>query len=421
MTKFGAALHVIEDYFAHTNFVEIAVAKVNNDRVFPWVDVIPNHTPYAGAIDFNYDKFARLKPKEAGIYLNLNATPSVIGKIKVDESLNIRPNQIVRYVPIVTGSFGDLDMLASLLPLIEEKFFSIEIKPYSESTPGERTINDVLILEICRDLDEAQGLDGFGKNDGSFVKRLNDLLEIRDGITSAKNTLPKFMREYAHNIMERIGALINFGFYSLLKLSGSRILEAQLLLQEQIAKAEKGDIAIGTDPTHTQIAKDDPSKPLHEISAKLAVIAVKKVSRRMIALWIGKGTITSVINEVDNIMKHPAVITWQDKVVLDWAKKNPQKVCDASTPSVVIDSIIHGLEEMNEFNKKLIRMAEGKAGGVIGKGFTTMDSIIKEYDKDGSLLKNCKQLLENGNNLLKRVKKLSDRYEKQYYKPPHCN
>jgi hypothetical protein len=197
-------------------------------------------------------------------------------------------------------------MLASLLPLIEEKFLSIEIKPYSESKPKERTINDVLILEICNDLDKAQGLDGNGTSDGSYEKRFKDLLEIRDGIVSAKNTLPKFMREYAHNIMERISALLNFGFYSLLKLSGNRIFEAQLLLQEQIDKAEKGDIAIGTDPTHTQIAKDDPSKPMHELSSKLAVSAVKKVSRQMFSVWMGRAPIESVINEVDQIMRHPA-------------------------------------------------------------------------------------------------------------------
>jgi hypothetical protein len=107
-------------------------------------------------------------------------------------------------------------------------------------------------------------------------------------------------------------------------------------------------------------------------------------------------------------------------MVFNWAKNNRQKICDASTPSVVIDSIIYGIEEMNDFNKKLINMAEGKAGGIVGEGFTTMDSIIKEYDKDGSLLKNFKGLLVKGDSLLKRAENLTDRYEKQYYKPEHC-
>jgi len=87
------------------------------------------------------------------------------------------------------------------------------------------------------------------------------LLEIRDGIVGAKNKLPKFMREYAHDIMERIGALINFGFYNLLKICGKRISDAQLLMQEQITQIQKNGIAIGTNPSHTQIAKDDPDKP----------------------------------------------------------------------------------------------------------------------------------------------------------------
>ena len=98
-------------------------------------------------------------------------------------------------------------------------------------------------------------------------------------------------------------------------------------------------------------------------------------------------------------MRHPAVATWQDKTVYNWAKNNQKKVCDASTSSVLIDSIIHGLEEMNKFNQKLINMAKGEAGGVVRKGFTTMDSILKEYDKDGKLLDNFINLLKKGENL----------------------
>ncbi len=429
MTKFGSALHVIEDYFAHTNYVEIAVAKVSdNDRVFPWVDLVPNHTPYAGAEDFNYDTFALLKPKEAKAYLSAKKTPSVVGisKMKFDKDVIAKPNEIARFIPLVTGTFGELDMLASVLPIVEEKVFSIEIKPYEESKPGERTINDVIILEICKDLDQIQNLDGTGVADNAYVKRFNDLLEIRDGIVSAKNKLPEFMREYAHDIMERVGAMINFGFYNMLKMAGKRIADAQLLIQEQVFQIEnkikgKGKgIVIGTNPTHTQIAKDDPDKPLHELSALLAVEAVKKVGEKMIELWVRKGTLQNVMDEVDIIMQHPVVSTWQDKIVADWAKANRDKVCKASTPSVIIDSIIHGLEEMNSFNNQLINMADGKTKGA-GEGFTIMDSILQDYDDDGDLRKNFRDLLTEGDKILKRAKVLKEKYGKDYYKPVGCH
>ncbi|CAM1348181.1 HET-C-related protein [Tenacibaculum ascidiaceicola] len=422
MVNFGAALHVIEDYFAHTNYVEIAVAKVyKNDRVFPWVDVVPNHTPYPGAENFNYDTFAKLPPKEAERYLRLKATPSVIGvtKMKYDKTVITEPNQIARFIPVVTGTFGELDMLASVLPILEEKLFSIEITPYEESKPKERTVNDVLILEICRDLDQIQNADGSGVNDGSYEKRFNDLLEIRDGIVGAKNKLPKFMREYAHDIMERIGALINFGFYNLLKICGKRISDAQLLMQEQITQIAKNGIAIGTNPSHTQIAKDDPDKPMHELSAILAVEAVKKVGKKMLKVWKLNAPINDVLKEVDTIMQHPVVSSWQDKIVLEWATKNNDKVCRASTPSVVIDSLIHGIEEINDFNKQLINMADGKINGT-GKGFTTMDAIISEFDTDGSLRENFKNLLLDGQKLLDQAKNLKNNYNKQYYKPSSC-
>lgn len=422
MVNFGAALHVIEDFFAHTNYVEIAVAKVyKNDRVFPWVDLVPNHTKYTGAKDFNYDTFAKLKPTEANKYLSLKATPSVIGVTKVafDKTVVKKINPIARFIPLVTGTFGELDMLASLLPLLEEKLFSIEITPYEQTEPGERTINDVFILEICKDLDEIQNSDGTGTKDQSYEKRFNDLLEIRDGIVKAKNTLPKFMRKYAHDIMERIGALINFGFYNLLKMCGKRISDAQLLMQEQIREIEKNGIAIGTNPSHTQIAKDDPDKPMHELSAKLAVEAVKRVGEKMFKLWKNKGTLNEVLNEVNLIMRHPATSTWQDKIVLNWANSNSKKVCDASTPSVVIDSLIHGIEEMNNFNKELINMSEGKTKGA-SKGFTTMDAIISEFDSDGNLRENFRSLFKEGQKVLDQAEKLRSKYNKKYYIPNGC-
>ncbi len=430
MVDFGAALHVIEDYFAHTNYVEIAIAKVSsNDRVFPWVDLVENHTPYPGAENFNYDTFAKLNPLEAKQYLNANKTPSVIGltKIKFDATVVTKPNEIVRYIPLVTGTFGELDMLASVLPILEEKLFSIEITPYEESEPGERTLNDVIILEICKDLDNIQNLDGTGTNDDAFVTRFEDLLEIRDGIKSVTNTIPKFMRTYAHDIMERIGAMINFGFYNLLKMAGKRIADAQLLLKEQVFLIEKKldgkgkGIVIGTNPTHTQIAKDDPDKPLHELSALLAVHAVKQIGEKMFKMWANKGvSLQRVLNEVDTIMQHPAVSTWQDKMVLDWATKNQRKVCLASTPSVIVDSIIHSLEEINSFNNKLIDMSDGKLNGA-GVGFTTMDSILQSYDEDGSLRENFKDLLNEGDTILQKAERLKNRYGKEYYKPTMCN
>ncbi|MFL0170513.1 HET-C-related protein [Tenacibaculum maritimum] len=422
MADFGAALHVIEDYFAHTNYVEVAVIKVyKNDRVFPWVDVVPNHTPYAGAKDFNYDTFAKLPPIEANKYLHLRATPSVIGvtKLKYDKTVVKKVNPIARFIPIVTGTFGELDMLASLLPLLEEKVFSIEMTPYEEAKPGERTINDVLILEICKDLDHIQNADGSGVDDDSYVNRFNSLLELRDGITKAKNKLPKFVREQAHHIMERIGALINFGFYNLIKLCGKRISDSQLLMQDQLTKIENNGVAIGTNPSHTQIAKDDPDKPMHELSAKLAVEAVRRVGEEMFRVWKGQSVISEVMKEVNIIMKHPAVSTWQDKIVLEWATKNPAKVCKASTPSVVIDSLIHSIEEINGFNNQLINMTEGKTKGA-GKGFTTMDAIISEFDTDGNLRENFRKLLNNGQTVLDRAMKLRSEYDKKYYKPTNC-
>ena len=43
----GAAFHVLEDYFSHTNFVELSLRKLGYD-VYPWVEGKQKNNPATG-------------------------------------------------------------------------------------------------------------------------------------------------------------------------------------------------------------------------------------------------------------------------------------------------------------------------------------------------------------------------------------
>lgn len=95
---FGAALHVLEDYFAHSNFVELSLRKVGFVDVLPW-------------------------------------TSASAGKHKY---------------PVVTGMFDKDDVIASTAGLIAETLFKVQWE-FKASEPLERTKADKIVLILLEE------------------------------------------------------------------------------------------------------------------------------------------------------------------------------------------------------------------------------------------------------------------------------
>jgi hypothetical protein len=94
---FGAALHVLEDYFAHSNFVELSLRKVGHARVLPWTSCAP-------------------------------------GK---------------HSLPVVTGMFDSDDVIASTAGTIADMLFKVDWK-FKPIESGERTKSDRILLILLR-------------------------------------------------------------------------------------------------------------------------------------------------------------------------------------------------------------------------------------------------------------------------------
>jgi hypothetical protein len=105
---FGASLHVLEDYFAHSNFVELSLRKVGYAKVLPW-------------------------------------TSKAAGK---------------HGFPVVTGMFDSEDVIASTAGLIADTIFKVKWE-FQASKPGERNKSDRLMLIVLAEHSDPRLLQGF--------------------------------------------------------------------------------------------------------------------------------------------------------------------------------------------------------------------------------------------------------------------
>ncbi|NBB08564.1 HET-C-related protein [Pseudomonas sp. SLFW] len=117
LRAFGSALHILEDFFAHSNFVELALIKNGHSEVLPW-------TSPADC--------------EAGL-------------------------------PLVTGMFGSTDVLASVAAPLGKILFSVDDITYMPTKPGDRSPREQVLLIL---LEEHENPD--------YLKHFQAFLNARD-------------------------------------------------------------------------------------------------------------------------------------------------------------------------------------------------------------------------------------------------
>jgi hypothetical protein len=103
MRQFGEALHVLEDYFAHSNFIELCLRKIGHVEVLPWTTRV--------------------------------------------ESRDISRHEW----PIITGMFGALDIVGSVTDPLAELLYGNDTS--TEREPGERSDFDNVMLILLKDED----------------------------------------------------------------------------------------------------------------------------------------------------------------------------------------------------------------------------------------------------------------------------
>ncbi|WP_079229538.1 HET-C-related protein [Pseudomonas putida] len=168
MRFFGEALHVLEDLFAHSNFVELSLRKVGHTDVLAWTT----------------------------------------------------PKQCRHERPLVTGLFSGTDVLASVLEPVAKVLFPAKGLDYVPTLPGERSDKEQMLLILLREHEDPQ-----------WLQKLEGYLAVRDKAADQPwyNWLGR-ANHVVKLPLKAISYLIDLVFQNLLKWAGDNIDDLQLLL-----------------------------------------------------------------------------------------------------------------------------------------------------------------------------------------------
>lgn len=315
----GAGLHVLEDYFSHTNFIEITLRKFNAD-VYPWIQ--------------NYQ-----------------------GKTY---------NQL----PIVSGTFLTEDTIASVGPKLGDLLFSPELKDYKRRVPKQRTMAEMLIYKVLKDFSVAQKSDTAKKNDNylgvdyaTWLDWFSTYLKFQDSM--AQFYIDSEKKEWSFkNATQKIGAKVletyqkgmNYAV-QIMTIFPKIVFNIILNSFDEIVPEAQSHLSpnYGNCPSHSQIAKDSYSHPLNKLAGEVAKIAVEDVGRKFKEGWSGIQLSNYVAN---TYFVHPEKFQMRkiDMHISDWKNSSSNKgVINRLKSPTIYEHVHHETQEVNEAMVKKIK------------------------------------------------------------------
>ncbi|KAF0322011.1 heterokaryon incompatibility protein Het-C [Colletotrichum asianum] len=318
MRLMGTGLHCLEDFFAHSNYTELALIEMGERDTFPHV---------------GRDTRIRLEGARDEVY------------------------------PIVTGTFGGVDFLHSVTGEVSDKLTQNEIEEL-EGTLQESKNNDTSILRNLLDM-IPDGIFG-GKHQSNRVDELQSSAaesQLQNMQVSPRD--PEEFTQYIQNVFKQIMPAIQFHDEILQGISEAiekipvlpKILEQ---LEEQLSKfvfsliapfiipvinqirnelrtgsaeiiesSEKEQHVVfdddrSTDPTHSMLSKDHFTNILNEIAGRCAALTVQWVVPQLMEAIDDEGVdVNRTINRIIfGVMHHPA----QRDMGEDGATEGRQKI-----------------------------------------------------------------------------------------------
>lgn len=302
----GAALHTLEDFVAHSNYVELAMQLIGRD-----VEDRANMTPALKNV-FTY----------------------VGGNAKVNTASG-------EAAPIITGTFGALDLLQTILGEVEDRLNAMSLPGLRVRTSGDggalQSVAKYLvgllggltpdfekdIMKVQKAAARSEG-PSWGELESTpelLWKSLEPVFKLRDDIV--KWVYDHLAIRAVQDAIAAISTAIDKLVYMVLGIFLTPLLsqfsevlkkqEQQLLKQDQAARLATGEQSIfdesssADDPTHSQLAKDHYDDVLNEVAGRVAVRISGYTTTKVIQLW-QPGTTEDPrqsINEILDTFHHP--------------------------------------------------------------------------------------------------------------------
>jgi hypothetical protein len=309
----GTATHCLEDYSAHSNYVELALIEMGEHNVFPHVG-----------------RNARFEVRDAR----------------------------KEVYPIITGTFGGVDFLHSVCGEFSDKATQSEIQELEGAIGNaDRSKNKSKIKDLLSQLPD--GIFG-GKDEGSKADELSDnanaaamgnvqitpkepeaFLEQIDELVKQIYPIMEFHDEIMQSIQEFIEKIpilpdliediqnqITVFVFSLLApyvlpiISQVKV-ELEEGSSEVIASSkDKQHIVFNdddcTDPTHSMLSKDHFSNVLNEPAGRVASAVLSWAVPQIVECWDGQADPEQTIDRIiEAVFHHPACVTaHQDRSVV---------------------------------------------------------------------------------------------------------
>ncbi len=447
----GNALHVLEDYFAHTNFCEISLIKAGIS-VYPWVDLnapelktflVDSHsavdetTERHSASDYKYfddeeaiktyynykDSYKRLQPIEELGSFDVKDSFYFIGRVRGDKlsiysarkknyegeekyrvglalgtRLSYREMKYIDQIPIVSGYFSSADMAHSLLHALEGAFEPTEITlegllmENDDEHAFMLEIADIIILFVLSDLAQSQKeaeLEGkeTGMDFSAILDMYRDFISIREIVITTVAVIAKKNIFYAV-LSEVLIKTINATYTAINNLVKGVITDVIGLSAATVLAGQNMQLyrALGTNPSHTQLAKDHSDHPLHSLAAKYAMEAVKQVGEVLHKIkedrkYIINGSQSTYNTSSDDfvdvfksLMVHPSTSNWMNGVTQKWVDRHGQKIVDLHSQELSRKQMLELAEEIREAKRVLSEGVEA-----IYNRYSELEKEISQY------------------------------------------
>ncbi|KAI9142221.1 heterokaryon incompatibility protein Het-C-domain-containing protein [Paraphysoderma sedebokerense] len=263
--KIGSIFHSLEDFFSHSNWVELAIHELTDysyNSVFPWVG---NNT---GVPCRTFPTAPTSKKRNEICY------PLVTGK--------------------VTGTTGELKI--SLLTAIKARLSSfLRFQSQSKSTARNHTLSRIFKNPdglFDPEHDTAVMMDLSEKHDQQQARMFH--IQKRSGDESKQKSIKELL----------VTPVVKFLTSTITKLKVKATKSTGLF-------EPKGN---GTNPTHLEMNKDGNENFVHEISGRCASLAVRLLVKR-------------IMNRVENALSHPSLTNNKDtkkllSVVKTWLNQD---------------------------------------------------------------------------------------------------
>ncbi|KAL6919523.1 hypothetical protein FSHL1_003503 [Fusarium sambucinum] len=298
----GTGLHCLEDFFAHSNYCELALIELGERDVFPHVGR-DTQIEIEGARESVY-------PVVTGTFGGVDFLHSVTGEV----SDKLTQNEIEELEgTLQQGANSDTSMLRDLLDKIPDGIFGDK----HQSDRVDELQNSAAAAQMENTTVSPRDPEEFTQYIQNVFKQVMPAIEFHDDIMKGISTateripvLPKIIEQLEEQLSVFIFSVIAPFIVPLIQQIRNELKTGS---DEIIASSEREQHIVfhddrSTDPTHSMLSKDHFSNILNEIAGRNAASMVQWVVPQLMDAVDDEGTdVDRLLDEiVDGVLHHPA-------------------------------------------------------------------------------------------------------------------